>query len=140
MGIGECSPMGGKSWRWLLRRVSLGCRGFVECPWQACDSQQNRVYSFFQKQQRPTTFAIASQYFPSHNSLILLNSSFPTNQLFMNHFFYIFGDYIYFCVVNIFSFSFSIINSLSIFFWLSFFIFSTHGVGGFPGGACSISS
>ena len=37
MGIGECSPVGGKLRRWLSRGVSLGCRGFVECPWQACD-------------------------------------------------------------------------------------------------------
>ena len=29
--------MGGKSQRWLLQGVSLGCRGFVECPWQVCD-------------------------------------------------------------------------------------------------------
>ena len=35
---------------------SLGCGSFVECPWQACDSQQNRWYSSFQRQQRPTTF------------------------------------------------------------------------------------
>ena len=42
MGIGECSPVGGKSRRRLLQVVSLGCRRFVECPWQACDSQQNR--------------------------------------------------------------------------------------------------
>ena len=140
MGIGECSPVGGKSRRWLSRGVSLGCRGFVECPWQACDSQQNRGYSIFRRQEQPTTFAIASPYFSSHNSLILLNSSFPTDQPFVNHFFYILEVYIYFCEVNIFSFSVSIINSLSIFFGLSFFIFSTHEVGGFSGGACSISS
>ena len=72
------------------------------------------------------------------NSLILFNSSFLTDQLFINHFFYIFEDYIYLCVVNIFFVSFSIINSLSIFCWLGFLILSTHGVGGFPGGAGSI--
>ena len=133
MGIAACSPVGGQSWRWLLRGVSLSCRGFVECPWQACDSQQNPGDSFFRKQQRPTPFAVTSQYFSSHNRLILSISSFPTDQLFINLFIYIFGDYIYFCVVNIFCFSFSIINSLSIFCSLSF-------LGGFPRGACSISS
>ena len=42
--------------------------------------------------------------------------------------------------MNIFSYSFSIINSLSIFFWLSFIIFSNHGVGGFPAGDCNRAS
>ena len=79
MGIGECSPVGGKLRTWLLREVSLGCSLFVECPWQACDSQQNHGYSLFQRQKRPTTFAIVSQYFSSCNSLILLNSSFLTD-------------------------------------------------------------
>ena len=34
-------------------------------------------------------------YFSSHNSLFLLISSLLTEQLFINHFFYLFGDYIY---------------------------------------------
>ena len=72
---------------WVYRR-------FVECPWQACDSQQNRGYSFFRRQQRPTTFAIASQYFLSHNTFILSNFSFPTGQLLINHFFYTWGFYL----------------------------------------------
>ena len=46
-------------------------RGIVECPWQACDSQQNRWYFFFRKKQRPTPFALATQYFSSQNSFIL---------------------------------------------------------------------
>ena len=112
--------------RWLLQGVFLGCRWFVECPWQACDSQQNGRYSFFRRQQRPTAFAIASQYFSSHNSFILSNSSLLAAQLFINHFFFILRDSIYFCIVNIswvfflflFNHSFSFYLLLAKFFYI----------------------
>ena len=81
-------------------------------------------YSFFQRQQPPTAFTIASQYLVSQNSFIFLNFSFLIKQLFINLFFiYTWELYIilrsqHFLVS--FSFSSAIINSLSIFCLLSF--------------------
>ena len=102
------------------------------------------ISTFFRRKQSPTTFAKASQHLPLYNGYIFLNSSSTIDQNFINHFlFYFWGLYVVLCSQHIlvfFSFSFSIINSLSIFHWLSFFISSTHRVGGFPGGACSICS
>ena len=64
----ECITLHGSS---LCRRqqatprASISCRNpscstafLLECPWQACDSQQNRGYSFSRMKLPPTAFKI----------------------------------------------------------------------------------
>ena len=130
------------SHQWDVNRGDGCCEEilrFVECSGQSCDFQQNREYSSFRRKQRPTTFAIASQHLALYNSLIFLNSSSLTNQNFINHLFFIFGDYIYFFVVNIFWFFFPFLFQSLILFYISLvkFFYIVHSRSGWISWGCS---